>query len=100
MRLMKFLMSKNICLKEWISSFERVEIFLSYLSKEEQGEREKFSLDIHAGPIGQQFIPDIFSQYQNEKEWIQESIRRKGIQKNRRYAGARQKGTGFRKTQF
>jgi hypothetical protein len=54
--------------------FERVETFLSYLLKEEQDERKKFSLDKQAGPLGQEFIPEILSQYKNEKEWIQRRI--------------------------
>ena len=57
--------------------FERVEMFLSYLAKEEQEERKQFSLDLHTGPLGQEFMPGIIAQYEKEREWIKERIRKK-----------------------
>ncbi len=59
--------------------FERVETFLSYLSKEEQEERKKYSLDTQVGPLRQEFIPDILAQYKAEKEWIEKRIAEKSF---------------------
>lgn len=57
--------------------FDRVEIFLSYLSKQEKKEQKQFSLNIHPGPLGQEFMPDIIAQYETERDWIRKRISEK-----------------------
>jgi hypothetical protein len=57
--------------------FERVEMFLSYLLKQEQKEQKKFSLNIHSGPLGQEFMLDIITQYEKERDWIKKRISEK-----------------------
>lgn len=57
--------------------FERVEIFLSYLLKQEQKEHEKFSLKQHSGALSQEFMPNIIVQYEKERDWIKSRISEK-----------------------
>ncbi len=57
--------------------FERVEMFLSYLSKQEQNEQKEFSLNVRPGPLGQKFMPGIIAQYEKERDWIKRRIRDK-----------------------
>lgn len=57
--------------------FERVKMFTSYLLKQEQKEQNKFSLNIHPGPLGQEFMTDIIAQYEKEWDWIKKRISEK-----------------------
>jgi len=58
------------------SRFERVEVFLDYLKREEEKERKRFSLDTVRGVLGLEFMQDIWAQYRRERIWIEERIKK------------------------
>jgi hypothetical protein len=50
--------------------FRRVELFLSYLQKEEDRERREYSLDKYDHPMSCRILPEIAAQFAAEKAWI------------------------------
>ena len=54
--------------------FDRVEIFLDYLRREEDQERAHFQLGTTAEILGLPIVEAIIEQYENERDWIRRRI--------------------------
>jgi hypothetical protein len=57
--------------------FQRVDMFLNYLRQQEEEEFSRFMLDGATGVLCQKFMPEIVNQYEKERDWIEDRIKRK-----------------------
>jgi hypothetical protein len=55
--------------------FERVGAFLEYLTKQEDAERKRYSLQGVKGAIGEAFVPEIRREYDQQRTWIRGRLR-------------------------